>query len=367
MENIRSDQNEVSLSSEDNGFYYYKNILDKREMFLYKVYDKNKCPTENTWILLERIDKRIETTKYTISSDFSMDISYDVIIKGDPTNGSYKLLYFLMLINGYSELFAVDENDIIILSMTAPIYGACPYNRWWRITVNFISPKNTIKADWEIKKDEEVTLYEIREREMFPFSLISLSIIPSSIVLSVIKYGLFNKTIAFCFTRVLSPLHTFASLPLAVLYSLPDNQIKIIIKNNGSIGLTRDEDIFFYEDIFTVLKEEGVPEDKICLQVKKTIMKALSLGLSMTNKEWRDFLSTIMFYSDEYSKESFSDLFLFILSVLPGEVISPERKEEESLLKMASYNMEESEWPQLFEEMKEREEYIYAYREKDYQ
>ena len=220
---------------------------------------------------------------------------------------------------------------------------------------------SNIEAEWTIKKASEISIDEIREKIMFPSRLVD-RFIPSTIALSIIKFGLFYEDSTSWFSNALSPLDTFSALPLAILYSLSDLLIKIIIKNGGSISIRRDEDIYFYESLFSVLEREGITEDIICIEVKNIISKALSLDLTMTDDEWRKLVSDILFHSNEYPRDCYLELCNYVLSVLPTEVVSPTNNEE-SLLEIADFYLEKDEWKELFEEIEELEEYIEAYRE----
>ena len=82
----------------------------------------------------------------------------------------------------------------------------------------------------------------------------------------------------------------------------------------------------------------------------------------MTNDEWRELLESIAFRSEDYPRDGYIDLFRFILSTLPGEVISPTNGVM-GLLDITSSYMEESLFHLLLEEMEERVEYIEALRE----
>ena len=136
----------------------------------------------------------------------------------------------------------------------------------------------------------------------------------------------------------------------------------MIITNGGSLTISRENDIYFCDDIFSILINEGVERENICKEVKRIIDKALRLGLSITNDEWRELLKSIAFRSEDYPRDGYIDLFRFILSTLPGEVISPTNGEM-GLLDITSSYMEESLFHLLLEEMEERVEYIEALRE----
>ena len=82
----------------------------------------------------------------------------------------------------------------------------------------------------------------------------------------------------------------------------------------------------------------------------------------MTDDEWRNLVSDILFHSNEYPRDRYLKLCNYVLSVLPFEVISPTNNEE-SLLEIADFYLEKDEWKELFEEIEELEEGIEAYRE----
>ena len=350
---------EVTFSSKAYGFYAYKNRRTREEILLYRLYQRDKKKGEECWILLSMVKERIETIKYILSSDFTSNFFQSAVIKGVFDDDSFHLLNFLMLFNGYSKMTILDENKNSMLSLIAPIFDS--HREKKSKEVMLVDLDSNVEADWIIKKSIHIALDEIWKDKLFPSSLIS-SCIPSIFALSIIKFGLFSEQSTSWFTYALSPLDTFSSLPLAILYSLPDCTIKVIITNGGSLTISRENDIYFCDDIFSILINEGVERENICKEVKRIIDKALRLGLSMTNDEWRELLESIAFRSEDYPREGYLDLFRFILSTLPGEVISPTNGKM-GLLDIASTYMEESLFHLLLEEMEERVEIIEALRE----
>ncbi|MGN0839582.1 MAG: hypothetical protein ACI4NB_02005 [Candidatus Ornithospirochaeta sp.] len=357
MAKITIDRNEIVFCSEPHNFYAYKNQDKRIELLLYKYYQKEG----NNWILLSREGEELITYIYNLSYDFSTQISNGTVIEGAFDDATLHLLYFLMIINGLKVMTAVDEESKEVYSFQPPQYGDYRLNGTKSIKVTLASAISNIEADWSINKASQISIDEIREKEMFPSRLLD-RFIPSTLALSIIKFGLFLEHSTSWFSNALSPLDTFSALPLAILNSLNDHLIKVIIKNGGSLTISRDEDIYFCDDIFSVLKREGVTEDIICNEVKNIISKALSLGLTMTNNEWRNLVSDILFHSNEYPRDCYLELCNYVLSVLPTEVISPTNNEE-SLIEIANDYLEKDEWEELFEKIEELEEYIEAYRE----
>ena len=357
MAKITIDRNELVFCSEPHNFYAYKNQDKRIELLLYKYYQKEG----NNWILLSREGEELITYIYNLSYDFSTQISNGTVIKGSFDEPTLHLLYFLMITNGLKVMTAVDEENKEVYSFQPPQYGDYRLNGTKSIKVTLASAISNIEADWAINKASKISIDEIREKEMFPSRLLD-RFIPSSLGLSIIKFGLFYEDSTSWFSNALSPLDTFSALPLAILNSLNNHLIKVIIKNGGSISIRRDEDIYFYESLFSVLEREGVTGDIICNEVKNIIFKSLSLGLTMTDDEWRKLVSDIMFHSAEYPRDRYFELCNYVLSVLPSEVISPTNNEE-SLLEIADFYLEKDEWKELFEEIEELEEYIEAYRE----
>ena len=357
MAKITIDRKEIVFCSEPHNFYAYKNQDKRIELLLYKYYQKEG----NNWILLSRDRDVLNTYSYSLSPDFTTRISDGTVIEGAFDDETLHLLYFLMIVNGLKAMAAVDEENKEVYSFQPPQYGDYRLNGTKSIKVTLASAISNIEADWAINKASQISIDEIREKEMFPSNMLD-RFIPSTLALSIIKFGLFNEDSTFWFSNSLSPLDTFSSLPLAIHNSLDDHLIKVIIKNGGSLAIRRDEDIYFCDNIFSVLEGEGVTEDRICNEVKNTISKSLSLGLTMTNNEWRNLVSCIMFHSSEYPRDSYLELCNYVLSVLPAEVISP-TDNEDSLLMIANDYLEKDEWEELFAEIEELEEYIEAYRE----
>ena len=255
---------------------------------------------------------------------------------------------------------AVDEENKEVYSFQPPQYGDYRLNGTKSIKVTLASAISNIEANWSINKASKISIDEIREKEMFPSNLLD-RFIPSTLALSIIKFGLFHEHSSW-FTNALSPLDTFSALPLAIHNSLTDQQTKVIIKNGGSISIRKDEDIYFCESLFSVLAREGVTEDIICNEVKNIIFKSLSLGLTMTDDEWRKLVSDILFHSNEYPRDRYLELCNYVLSVLPSEVVSPTNNEK-NLLEIANDYLEKDEWEELFEKIEELEEFIEAYRD----
>ena len=356
MAKITIDRKEIVFCSEPHNFYAYKNQDKRIELLLYKYYQREG----NNWILLSREGEEVSTYFYNLSNDFSTQISNGTVIKGSFDEPTLHLLYFLMIVNGLKAMAAVDEENKEVYSFQPPQYGDYRLNGTKSIKLTLASAISNIEADWAINKASKISIDEIREKEMFPSNLLD-RFIPSTLALSIIKFGLFHEHSSW-FTNALSPLDTFSALPLAIHNSLTDQQTKVIIKNGGSISIRRDEDIYFCESLFSVLAREGVTEDIICDEVKNIIFKSLSLGLTMTDDEWRKLVSDILFHSNEYPRDRYLELCNYVLSVLPSEVISPTNNEE-SLLEIADFYLEKDEWKELFEEIEELEEYIEAYRE----
>ena len=357
MAKITIDRKEIVFCSEPHNFYAYKNQDKRIELLLYKYYQREG----NNWILLSREGKELSTYIYNLSYSFSTQISNGTVIKGSFDEPTLHLLYFLMIVNGLKAMAAVDEENKEVYSFQPPQYGDYRLNGTKSIKVTLASAISNIEAEWTIKKASEISIDEIREKELFPSNLLD-RFIPSTLALSIIKFGLFYEDSTSWFSKALSPLDTFSALPLAIHNSLTDQQTKVIIKNGGSISIRRDEDIYFYESLFSVLEREGITEDIICNEVKNIIFKSLSLGLTMTDDEWRKLVSDILFHSNEYPRDRYLELCNYVLSVLPTEVISPTNNEE-SLLEIADFYLEKDEWKELFEEIEELEEYIEAYRE----
>ena len=356
MAKITIDRKEIVFCSEPHNFYAYKNQEKRIELLLYKYYPKEG----NNWILLSREGEEVSTYFYNLSYDFSTQISNGTVIKGSFDEPTLHLLYFLMIVNGLKAMAAVDEENKEVYSFQPPQYGDYRLNGTKSIKVTLASAISNIEADWAINKTSEISIDEIREKEMFPSNLLD-RYIPSTLALSIIKFGLFHEHSSW-FTNALSPLDTFSALPLAIHNSLTDQQTKVIIKNGGSISIRRDEDIYFCESLFSVLEREGITEDIICNEVKNIIFKSLSLGLTMTDDEWRKLVSDILFHSNEYPRDRYLELCNYVLSVLPSEVVSPTNNEE-SLIEIANDYLEKDEWEELFEKIEELEEYIEAYRE----
>lgn len=350
---------EITFSSKAYGFYAYKNRRTREEILLYRLYQRDKKKGEECWILLSRDKERIETIKYILSSDFTSNFFQSAVIKGVFDDDSFHLLNFLMLLNGYNRMTLLDENKNPMVSLIAPTFDS--HIKKKSKEVMLVDLDCNVEADWGIKRSMHFTLDEIWKEGLFPSHLIS-SCIPSVFALSIIKFGLFSEQSTSWFTYALSPLDTFSSLPLAIHYSLPDQSIKVIINNGGSMTMDRENDIYFCDDIFSILEKEEVERENICKEVKRIFDKALRLGLSMTNDEWRELLESIAFRSEDYPREGYIDLFRFILSTLPGEVISPTNGEM-GLLDITSSYMEESLFHLLQEEMEERVEYVEALRE----
>ena len=357
MAKITIEKKEIVFCSEPHDFYAYKNQDKRIELLLYKYYQKEG----NNWILLSREGEEVSTYFYNLSYDFSTQISNGTVIEGAFDDATLHLLYFLMIINGLKVMTAVDEENKEVYSFQPPQYGDYRLNGTKSIKVTLASAISNIEADWAINKASKISIDEIREKEMFPSRLVD-RFIPSTIALSIIKFGLFYEDSTSWFSNALSPLDTFSALPLAIHNSLTDQQTKVIIKNGGSISIRRDEDIYFCESLFSVLEREGVTGDIICNEVKNIIFKSLSLGLIMSNDEWRKLVSDIMFHSAEYPRDCYLELCNYVLSVLPTEVISPTNNEG-SLLEIANDYLEKDEWKELFEKIEELEEFIEAYRD----
>ena len=356
MAKITIDRNEIVFCSEPHDFYAYKNQDKRIELLLYKYYQKEG----NNWILLSREGEEVSTYFYNLSYDFSTQISNGTVIEGAFDDATLHLLYFLMIINGLKVMTAVDEENKEVYSFQPPQYGDYRLNGTKSIKVTLASAISNIEADWAINKASKISIDEIREKELFPSNLLD-RFIPSTLALSIIKFGLFYEHSSW-FSNALSPLDTLSALPLAIHNSLNDQQTKMIIKSGGSISKRRYEYIYFCDDIFSILISEGVTEDIICNEVKNIISKALSLGLTMSDDEWRNLVSDILFHSNEYPRDRYLKLWNYVLSVLPAEVISPINNEE-SLIEIANDYLEKDEWKELFEEIEELEEYIEAYRE----
>lgn len=356
MAKITIDRKEIVFCSEPHNFYAYKNQDKRIELLLYKYYQKEG----NNWILLSREGKELSTYVYNFSYDFSTQISNGTVIKGSFDEPTLHLLYFLMIVNGLKAMAAVDEENKEVYSFQPPQYGDYRLNGTKSIKVTLARAISNIEADWSINKASKISIDEIREKEMFPSNLLD-RFIPSTLALSIIKFGLFYEHSSW-FTKALSPLDTLSALPLAIYNSLNDQQTKMIIKSGGSISKRRYEYIYFCDDIFSILISEGVTEDIICNEVKNIISKALSLGLTMSDDEWRNLVSDILFHSNEYPRDRYLELWNYVLSVLPAEVISPINNEE-SLIEIANDYLEKDKWKELFEEIEELEEYIEAYRE----
>ena len=357
MAKITIEKKEIVFCSEPHNFYAYKNQDKRIELLLYKYYQKEG----NNWILLSREGEEVNTYVYNLSYDFSTQISDGTVIEGAFDDATLHLLYLLMIVNGLKAMAAVDEENKEVYSFQSPHYEGNSLKGNKSIKVVVTKESSNIEADWAINKASGISVEEIREKEMLPSRLVD-RFIPSTIALSIIKFGLFDEDSTSWFSNSLSPLDTFSSLPLAIHNSLDDHLIKVIIKNGGSLAIRRDEDIYFCDNIFSVLEGEGVTEDRICNEVKNTISKSLSLGLTMTNNEWRSLVSCIMFHSSECPRDGYLELCNYVLSVLPAEVISP-TDNEESLLEIADVYLEKDEWEELFAEIEELEEYIEAYRE----
>ena len=357
MAEMTIDREGIVFCSEYHNFYAYKNLGKRIELLLYKYYEKGA----NNWILLSRDGDILKTYTYSFSLDFTTHISDGTVIKGAFDEATLHLLFFLMTINGLMVMTAIDEENKEVYSFQSLHYEGNSLKGNKSLKVVVTKESSNIEADWAINKASEISVEEIREKEMLPSRLVD-RFIPSTIALSIIKFGLFNEDSTSWFSNSLSPLDTFSSLPLAIHNSLDDHLIKVIIKNGGSLAIRRDEDIYFCDNIFSVLEGEGVREDRICNEVKNIISKSLSLGLTMTNNEWRNLVSCIMFHSSEYPRDSYLELCNYILSVLPAEVISP-TDNEDSLLMIANDYLEKDEWEELFAEIEELEEYIEAYRE----
>ena len=356
MAKITIDRKEIVFCSEPHNFYAYKNQEKRIELLLYKYYQKEG----NNWILLSREGKELSTYVYNLSYDFSTQISNGTVIKGSFDEPTLHLLYFLMIVNGLKAMAAVDEENKEVYSFQPPQYGDYRLNGTKSIKVTLASTISNIEAEWAINKTSKISIDEIREKEMFTSNLLD-RFIPSTLALSIIKFGLFYEHSSW-FTNALSPLDTFSALPLAIHNSLTDQQTKVIIKNGGSISIRKDEDIYFCESLFSVLAREGVTEDIICNEVKNIIFKSLSLGLTMTDDEWRKLVSDILFHSNEYPRDRYLELCNYILSVLPSEVVSPTNNEK-NLLEIANDYLEKDEWEELFEKIEELEEFIEAYRD----
>ena len=356
MAKITIEKKEIVFCSEPHNFYAYKNQDKRIELLLYKYSQKE----ENNWILLSREGEELITYIYNLSYDFSTQISDGTVIEGAFDDATLHLLYFLMIINGLKVMTAVDEESKEVYSFQPPQYGDYRLNGTKSIKVTLASAISNIEADWAINKASKISIDEIREKELFPSNLLD-RFIPSTLALSIIKFGLFYEHSSW-FSKALSPLDTFSALPLAIYNSLNDQQTKMIIKSGGSISKRRYEYIYFCDDIFSILISEGVTEDIICNEVKNIISKALSLGLTMSDDEWRNLVSDILFHSSEYPRDRYLELCNYVLSVLPSEVVSPTNNEE-SLLEIANDYLEKDEWKELFEEIEELEEYIEAYRE----
>ena len=356
MAKITIDRNEIVFCSEPHDFYAYKNQEKRIELLLYKYYQKEG----NNWILLSRDRDVLNTYSYSLSPDFTTRISDGTVIEGAFDDATLHLLYFLMIINGLKVMAAVDEESKEVYSFQPPQYGDYRLNGTKSIKVTLARAISNIEADWSINKASKISIDEIREKEMFPSNLLD-RYIPSTLALSIIKFGLFHEHSSW-FTNALSPLDTFSALPLAIHNSLTDQQTKVIIKNGGSISIRKDEDIYFCESLFSVLAREGVTEDIICNEVKNIIFKSLSLGLTMTDDEWRKLVSDILFHSNEYPRDRYLELCNYVLSVLPSEVVSPTNNEK-NLLEIANDYLEKDEWEELFEKIEELEEFIEAYRD----
>ena len=357
MAKMTIDREGIVFCSDYHNFYAYKNLRKRIELLLYKYYKKDA----NNWILLSRDGDIFKTYTYSFSLDFTTHISDGTVIKGAFDEATLHLLFFLMTINGLMVMTAIDVENKEVYSFQSPHYEGNSLKGNKSIKVVVTKESSNIEADWAINKASEISVEEIREKEMLPSRLVD-RFIPSTIALSIIKFGLFDEDSTSWFSNSLSPLDSFSSLPLAIHNSLDDHLIKVIIKNGGSLAIRREEDIYFCDNIFSVLEGEGVREDRICNEVKNTISKSLSLGLTMTNNEWRSLVSSIMFHSSEYPRDSYLELCNYVLSVLPAEVISP-TDNEESLLEIADVYLEKDEWEELFAEIEELEEYIEAYRE----
>ena len=356
MAKITIEKKEIVFCSEPYDFYAYKNQDKRIELLLYKYYQKEG----NNWILLSREGEELITYIYNLSYDFSTQISDGTVIEGAFDDATLHLLYFLMIVNGLKAIAAVNEEYKEVYSFQPPQYGDYRLNGTKSIKVTLASAISNIVADWAINKASKISIDEIREKEMFPSNLLD-RFIPSTLALSIIKFGLFHEHSSW-FTNALSPLDTFSALPLAIHNSLTDQQTKVIIKNGGSISIRKDEDIYFCESLFSVLAREGVTEDIICNEVKNIIFKSLSLGLTMTDDEWRKLVSDILFHSNEYPRDRYLELCNYVLSVLPSEVVSPTNNEK-NLLEIANDYLEKDEWEELFEKIEELEEFIEAYRD----
>ena len=356
MAKITIEKKEIVFCSEPYDFYAYKNQDKRIELLLYKYYQKEG----NNWILLSREGEELITYIYNLSYDFSTQISDGTVIEGAFDDATLHLLYFLMIVNGLKAIAAVNEEYKEVYSFQPPQYGDYRLNGTKSIKVTLASTISNIEAEWAINKTSKISIDEIREKEMFPSNLLD-RFIPSTLALSIIKFGLFHEHSSW-FTNALSPLDTFSALPLAIHNSLTDQQTKVIIKNGGSISIRKDEDIYFCESLFSVLAREGVTEDIICNEVKNIIFKSLSLGLTMTDDEWRKLVSDILFHSNEYPRDRYLELCNYVLSVLPSEVVSPTNNEK-NLLEIANDYLEKDEWEELFEKIEELEEFIEAYRD----
>ena len=356
MAKITIDRKEIVFCSEPHNFYAYKNQEKRIELLLYKYYQKEG----NNWILLSREGEEVSTYVYNLSYDVSTQISNGTVIKGSFDEPTLHLLYFLMIVNRLKAMAAVDEENKEVYSFQPPQYGDYRLNGTKSIKVTLASAISNIEADWAINKASKISIDEIREKVLFPSNLLD-RFIPSTLALSIIKFGLFYEHSSW-FSNALSPRDTFSALPLAIHNSLNDQQTKVIIKSGGSISIRRYEDIYICDDIFSILISEGVTEDIICNEVKNIISKALSLGLTMTDDEWRNLVSDILFHSNEYPRDRYLELWNYVLSVLPSEVVSPTNNEE-SLIEIVDACLEKDEWKELFEEIEELEEYIEAYRE----
>ena len=66
---------EITFCSKIYGFYGYINKRTREENLLYRLYQRDKKKGEECWILLSRDKERIETIKYTLSSDFNSSLS----------------------------------------------------------------------------------------------------------------------------------------------------------------------------------------------------------------------------------------------------------------------------------------------------
>ena len=356
MAKITIDRNEIVFCSEPHNFYAYKNQDKRIELLLYKYYQKEG----NNWILLSRDRDVLNTYSYSLSPDFTTRISDGTVIEGAFDDATLHLLYFLMIINGLKVMTAVDEESKEVFSFNSPPNDDYCLNGTKSIKVTLARAISNIVADWAINKASKISIDEIREKELFPSNLLD-RFIPSTLALSIIKFGLFYEHSSW-FSNALSPLDTLSTLPLAIYNSLNDQQTKVIIKNGGSISIRRDEDIYFCESLFSVLEREGVTGDIICNEVKNIIFKSLSLGLIMSNDEWRKLVSDILYHSNEYPRDRYLELCDYVLSVLPSEVVSPTNNEE-SLLEIADFYLEKDEWEELFEKIEELEEFIEAYRD----